>query len=71
MSNLEALSFEGVVKEALPNAMFRVDTENIEVLATISGRIRKNKIRILVGDMVTIEVSPYDVTRGRITYRHK
>lgn len=68
----DKLEFEGVVKEALPNAMFRVEAENgLELLATISGRMRRYYIRILPGDRVTVEVSPYDPSRGRITYRHK
>ena len=68
----DKLEFEGKVEEALPNAMFRVKCDNaLSVLATISGRIRKNYVRILPGDRVTIEVSPYDPSRGRITYRHR
>jgi translation initiation factor IF-1 len=66
------LTFDGVVEEALPNAMFRVLADNgLHVLATISGRMRQFYIKILPGDRVTVEVSPYDPTRGRITYRHK
>lgn len=68
----DKLLFEGVVHEALPNAMFRVGVDNgLEVLATISGRMRRYYIKILPGDRVTVEVSPYDPSRGRITYRHK
>ncbi len=68
----DKLEFEGAVAEALPNAMFRVACDNgLKVLATISGRMRQNYIRILPGDRVTVEVSPYDPARGRITYRHK
>lgn len=68
----DKLEFQGVVSEALPNAMFRVDCENgLNVLATISGRMRRFYIKILPGDRVTVEVSPYDPNRGRITYRHK
>lgn len=68
----DKLEFEGVVEEALPNAMFRVKADNgLNVLATISGRMRQYYIRILPGDRVTVEVSPYDPNRGRITYRHK
>jgi translation initiation factor IF-1 len=68
----DKLEFEGVVQEALPNAMFRVQCDNgLLVLATISGRMRKNWIRILPGDRVRVEVSPYDPSRGRVTYRHK
>jgi translation initiation factor IF-1 len=63
---------EGKVVEPLPNAMFRVELENgHKVLAHISGRMRKNFIRILPGDRVLVELSPYDLTRGRIIYRHK
>jgi translation initiation factor IF-1 len=68
----DKLQFDGVVDEALPNAMFRVTADNgLQVLATISGRMRRHYIKILPGDRVTVEVSPYDPTRGRITYRHK
>jgi len=68
----DKLEFDGVVQEALPNAMFRVGADNgLDVLATISGRMRQYYIKILPGDRVTVEVSPYDPTRGRITYRHK
>ncbi len=64
---------QGVVTEALPHAMFRVHCENegLDVLATISGRMRRFSIKILPGDRVTMELSPYDPNRGRITYRHK
>ena len=62
----------GVVKETLPNAMFTVELENgAAILAHVSGKIRKNFIRILPGDRVTVEMSPYDLTKGRITYRFK
>ena len=64
------IEVEGQVVEALPNAMFRVELENI-VLATISGKMRKNYIRILPQDRVVLEMSPYDLNRGRITYRYK
>jgi translation initiation factor IF-1 len=68
----DKLQFDGIVDEALPNAMFRVTADNgLQVLATISGRMRRHYIKILPGDRVTVEVSPYDPTRGRITYRHK
>ena len=68
----DKLEFDGVVKEALPNAMFRVGADNgLDVLATISGRMRQYYIKILPGDRVTVEVPPYDPSRGRITYRHK
>jgi translation initiation factor IF-1 len=72
MAKEEALEIDGVVQEALPNAMFRVELENgHEVLAHISGKMRKFYIRILPGDKVKVELSPYDLTRGRITYRMK
>jgi len=68
----EAIEVEGSVIEPLPNAMFRVKLDNGHiVLAHISGKMRKFYIRILPGDRVTIELSPYDLTRGRITYREK
>jgi translation initiation factor IF-1 len=72
MAKEEALEVDGVVQEALPNAMFMVELENgHEVLAHISGKMRKFYIRILPGDRVKVELSPYDLTRGRITYRMK
>ena len=68
----EALELEGVVDEALPNTMFRVRLDNgHEVLGYISGKMRKHYIRILPGDRVTVELSPYDLERGRIVYRYK
>ena len=68
----ESLKFTAFVIELLPNAMFKVKLENNhEVLAHTSGRIRKNRIRILVGDKVDIEMTPYDLTKGRIIFRHK
>ena len=68
----ESLEFTGIVMELLPNAMFKVKLENDhEVLAHTSGRIRKNRIRVLVGDKVDVEMTPYDLTKGRIIYRHK
>jgi translation initiation factor IF-1 len=70
MPKKEAIEVEGTVVEALPNAMFRVELANgHEVLAHISGKIRMHYIRILPGDKVLIELSPYDLSRGRITYR--
>lgn len=67
-----AIELEGTVLEPLPNAMFRVELENGHViLAHISGKMRMHYIRILPGDKVTVELSPYDLTRGRITYRFK
>ena len=72
MTKEELVEVEGVIKEALPNAMFRVELENGHmVLAHISGKIRKHFIRILPGDTVKVELSPYDLSRGRITYRNK
>jgi translation initiation factor IF-1 len=72
MAKEEAISVEGVVIEALPNASFRVELENKHVvLAHVSGKMRMNFIRILPGDRVTVELSPYDLSRGRITYRFK
>ena len=72
MAKDDAIEVTGVVREALPNAMFRVELENRHrVLAHVSGKMRKNFIRILTGDRVLIELSPYDLTRGRITYRYK
>ncbi|MBI5870132.1 MAG: translation initiation factor IF-1 [Thermoleophilia bacterium] len=68
----EAIELEGEVVEALPNTMFRVKLDNDhEVLAHISGKMRMHYIRILPGDRVKVELSPYDLTRGRITYRFK
>ncbi len=72
MAKEEPIQVEAVVVETLPNAMFRVELDNgHRVLAHISGRMRKNFIRILPGDRVLVELSPYDLTRGRIIYRHK
>ncbi len=72
MSKQDAIELEGTVTEVLPNATFRVAlTNGHEALATIAGRMRRYRIRVLAGDRVTIEVSPYDLTRGRITFRHK
>ena len=72
MSKADVIEVEGVVVEKLPNAMFKVELENKHVvLAHISGKLRMNFIKILPGDKVTIELSPYDLTRGRITYRFK
>ena len=68
----QSLEFTGVVLELLPNAMFKVKLENDhEVLAHTSGKLRKNRIRVLVGDKVDVEMTPYDLTKGRIVYRHK
>ncbi|MBM7615279.1 MULTISPECIES: translation initiation factor IF-1 [Alkaliphilus] len=72
MSKQDVIEVEGTIKEALPNAMFIVQLENgHEILAHISGKLRMNFIRILPGDTVTVELSPYDLTRGRITWRKK
>lgn len=72
MPKEEAVQVEGTVKEALPNAMFRVELQNQHlVLAHVSGKMRMNFIRILPGDKVMLELSPYDLTRGRIIYRVK
>jgi translation initiation factor IF-1 len=72
MSKEEAIVLEGTVNEVLPNATFRVELENGHtVLATIAGKMRRYRIRVLQGDRVTVEVSPYDLSRGRITFRHK
>jgi translation initiation factor IF-1 len=68
----DLMSFEGVVAELLPDAKFRVTLDNGHIiLAHSSGKMRKNKIRILEGDRVTVEMTPYDLTKGRITFRHK
>ncbi|MBI5887421.1 MAG: translation initiation factor IF-1 [Deltaproteobacteria bacterium] len=72
MAKEEAIQVEGTVIETLPNAMFRVELENKhKVLAHVSGKMRMHFIKILPGDKVTIELSPYDLTRGRITFRAK
>jgi len=68
----DAIEVEGVVAEVLPSTMFRVDLDNgHRLLATAAGKMRKFRIRILAGDRVTVAVSPYDLARGRITFRHK
>ena len=67
-----SIEFQGVVLELLPNAMFKVKLENDhEILAHSSGKMRKNRIRVLAGDKVTVEMPPYDLTKGRITFRWK
>jgi len=72
MAKEDLLEFEGLVEELLPNAMFRVKLENgHEVLAHTSGKMRKNRIRVLAGDKVTVEMTPYDLSKGRIKFRHK
>ena len=72
MAKDDVMELEGTVVETLPNAMFKVELENgHQILAHISGKLRTNFIKILPGDKVTIEMSPYDLTRGRITWRSK
>ena len=73
MTKEDVLEYEGIVLEILPNAMFKVklDENNHEILAHTAGRMRKHRIRILAGDKVTIEMSTYDLTKGRIIFRHK
>ena len=72
MAKEEVLEFPGVVTELLPNAMFRVVLENKhEVLAHTAGKMRKHRIRVLAGDKVTVEMTPYDLSKGRITFRYK
>ena len=72
MAKEESIEVEGTVLEPLPNAMFRVELDNgHKILAHVSGKMRMQFIRILVGDKVKVQLSPYDLTRGRITYRHK
>lgn len=72
MAKEEGIQVEGVVREALPNAFFRVELQNgHEILAHISGKMRRHYIKILPDDKVLVEISPYDLSRGRITYRYK
>jgi len=72
MGKEDVIEFPGTVTELLPNAMFRVKLENEhEILAVTSGRMRKNRIRVLAGDKVTVEMTPYDLSKGRIVFRHK
>lgn len=72
MSNKDVIEVEGIVKDALPNTIFIVELENgHQITAHISGKLRMNYIRILPGDKVTVELSPYDLTKGRITWRKK
>lgn len=72
MAKQDVIELEGTVLDTLPNAMFKVELENgHEILAHVSGKVRMNYIRILPGDKVTVEMSPYDLSRGRITYRYK
>lgn len=72
MAKEDLIEFQGTVNEILPNAQFRVELENGHIiLAQVSGRMRKNRIRVLQGDSVTVEMTPYDLTKGRITFRAK
>ncbi|MSQ55064.1 MAG: translation initiation factor IF-1 [Betaproteobacteria bacterium] len=72
MAKEELIEMDGVVEEVLPNTQFRVTLANgVAVLAYASGKVRKNRIRILAGDRVTLEMSPYDLTKARINFRHK
>ena len=72
MAKDNVIEMSGIVEECLPNAMFRVVLENgHKIIATIGGRLRQNNIRILLGDSVDVEMSPYDMTRGRVVYRNK
>lgn len=72
MGKQDVIEIDGVVEDTLPNAQFKVKLANgHEILAHVSGKIRMHYIRILPGDRVTVEISPYDLTRGRITFRHK
>ena len=72
MAKEDNIEFEGVVTDTLPNTMFRVELENGHIItAHISGKMRKNYIRILTGDKVRVEMTPYDLSKGRITYREK
>ena len=72
MSKQDVIEVDGIVEDTLPNAMFKVKLQNGHVImAHVSGKIRMHYIRILPGDRVTVEMSPYDLTRGRITFRHK
>ncbi len=72
MAKQDVIEIDGVVVDTLPNAQFKVKLENgHEIIAHVSGKIRMHYIRILPGDRVTLEISPYDLTRGRITFRHK
>ena len=71
MSKSDVITVDGVIVKALPSSMFQVKLDNgVTILASISGKIRKNYIRILEGDKVVVEISPYDLTRGRITFRY-
>lgn len=72
MASEDTITFDGKIVDTLPNAMFRVELDNGHtVLAYLSGKMRKYYIRVLLGDRVKVEMSPYDLTKGRITYRHR
>ncbi len=72
MAKQDVIEIKGLVEDTLPNAQFKVKLENgCDIIAHVSGKIRMHYIRILPGDKVTVELSPYDLTRGRITFRHK
>jgi translation initiation factor IF-1 len=72
MAKEELIEMEGMVQEVLPNTTFRVELENgVEVIAYASGKMRKNRIRITAGDKVSVEISPYDLTKARINFRHR
>ena len=72
MAKEEVLEFRGKVLELLPNATFRIELDNgHKIIAYTSGKMRKNRIRVLVGDDVTVEMTPYDLSKGRVTHRHK
>jgi len=72
MAKEELIEFDGIVIEILPNAMFRVKLDNgHEIIAHTSGRMRKNRIRVLLGDKITVEMTPYDLSKGRVIHRHK
>lgn len=72
MAKEELIEFKGKVLELLPNATFRIELENgHQIIAYTSGKMRKNRIRVLVGDEVTVEMTPYDLSKGRVTHRHK
>mgnify|MGYP001381643606 FL=1 len=72
MAKQDTLTFDGIVKDLLPNAMFRVELSNGHMItAHTAGKLRKNRIRVLQGDKVTVEMTPYDLTKGRITFRWK
>lgn len=71
MSKEDCIEVQGVVKEKFPSGMFSVECAGRMVLCTLAGRLRQNRIRVLVGDKVTVEMSPYDLTKGRISFRHR